>query len=170
MTKTIEECSEVTSLSNFFIKDGEEKEPAYIVLENGEFNIINSNTKELTFIATDSCVYTSDDETRCDCVVHDDKTFCFIELKNCKRTAWKNHREKAEKQLENTIRNFEEKNILNGKNLEAYMCCTCTITNEDTEEKEYTKIQRASNKSEIITYFEDSLNTSLYCDNQKEFK
>jgi len=164
MTKTIEECSESTPLPIFFIKDGENKEPAYLDPNNGEFNIRNFTAKELTFIATDSCVYTSDDEKRCDCVVHDDKTFCFIELKNCKRTNWQNHREKAERQLETTIRNFEAENILNGKNLEAYMCCTCTINNE------YTKIKRASNKSEIITYFEDSLNTSLYCDNQKEFK
>ena len=164
MTKTIEECSEVTSLPAFFIKDGEDKEPAYIDPKKGEFNIINKNEKKLTFIATDSCVYKSDDEKRCDCVMHDDKTFCFIELKNCKRTAWKNHRETAEKQLETTIRNFEAKNIIKDKNLEAYMCCTCTIENE------YTKIKRASNKSEVITYFEDSLNTSLYCHNEKEFK
>jgi len=44
------------------------------------------------------------------------------------------------------------------------MCCTCIIENE------YTKIKKASNKSEIITYFEETLNTSLYCDNKKEFK
>ena len=164
MTKTLEECSEITLLPIFFIKDGEDKEPAYIVLEKGEFNIINANKKKLTFIATDSCVYKSDDEKRCDCVVHDDKTFCFKELKNCKRTNWQKHRETAEKQLETTIRNFEAENIIKDKNLEAYMCCTCTIENK------YTKIKRASNKSEIITYFEDSLNTSLYCHNEKEFK
>lgn len=164
MTKVLEECIEVTSLASFFIKDDKEKEPASIVLENGEFEIINKNKKELSFLPIDGCVYKSDDEKRCDCVVHDDKTFCFIELKNCKRTNWKKYREPAEKQLERTIKNFKSESIIKDKNLEAYMCCTCTIDNE------YTKIKSASNKSEIITYFEESLNTSLYCDNKKEFK
>jgi len=164
MSKSIVECSEIITSSNFFIKDGKEKEPAFIVDKDGEFEIINTNEKEILFIVTDNCMYDSEDETRCDCIISDDKTFCFIELKNCKRTAWKNHREKAEKQLENTINNFKSESAIKDKNLEAYMCCTCIIDDE------YTKIKKASNKSEIITYFEETLNTSLYCDNKKEFK
>ena len=43
------------------------------------------------------------------------------------------------------------------------MCCTCII------DEKYTKIKKASNKSEIIVYFDEVLNTDLYCHNQKEF-
>lgn len=164
MTKIINECSEVISLTNFFIQDGEDNKPVYIVDNNGEFQIINNDKKDLTFIAIDSCIYNSEDDKRCDCAIYDDNTLCFIELKNCKRTAWKSHRENAEKQLEKTINNFKSQSIIKDKNLEAYMCCTCIIDNK------FTKIKKASNKSEVITYFEDTLNTSLYCDAKKEFK
>jgi len=163
MTDKVEQCTQITSDKNFFIIDDNEQNPPYIVEKNGEFEIINNNEKQLSFVAIDSCIYDSQDDTRADCAIYDDKTFCFIELKHSKRTSWKRHRITAEKQLKNTINNFQSLDIIKNKRLEAYMCCTCTLG------KEYTKIKKASNKNEIIRYFDKTLNTNLYCDNKKEF-
>ena len=164
MIDKIEQCTKIINDKNFFIVDDKDKEPPYIVNENGEFEIVNNTKKELFFIAIDSCVYDSKDDTRCDCAIYDEDTFCFIELKRCKRTAWKSHRETAENQLKNTIQTFTKYVITKNKKLEAFMSCNCTINNE------YTKIRKTSNKHETITYFEETLNTSLYCDTKKEFK
>jgi len=164
MTDKIEQCTKMINDSSFFIIDDKEKEPPYLVYKNGEFEVINQNKKELSFISIDSCVYDSKDDTRCDCAIYDEVTFCFIELKHCKRTAWKRHRAKAEDQLKKTIETFEEEGITKDKKLEAFMSCNCTI------DSEYTKIKRISNKFEVITYFKDNLNTDLYCDTKKEFK
>ena len=157
------ECTQIISDNNFFIIDDKENHPPYIVDKNGEFNIINNSKKQLSFIAIDSCIYNSQDDTRCDCAISDNETFCFIELKHTKRTAWKKRRDDAQKQLEATISEFTTKNVTQNKKLEAFMCCNCTIDNE------YTKIRNATNTSEKETYFELALNTSLYCDTKKEF-
>jgi len=163
MINNLLECTKTISDEIFFIIDDKEDEPPYIVGKDGEFKIINSQKKELSFISIDSCIYGEKDIARCDCAIYDDKTFCFIELKHTKTTNWKRRRSDAEKQVEATINNFKNDDIVKGKILEAYMCCNCTIDNE------YTKIQSASNSSEKITYFELELNTSLYCDTKKEF-
>lgn len=163
MINKIKKCTQNINDKHFFIIDDKQNKPAYIVSNNGEFEIINKNTKELCFLAIDDCIYDSTDGTRCDCAIYDDKTFSFIELKHTKRTSWKNSRETAQTQLETAIKEFENLDIISNKKLEAYMCCTCKI---DTN---YTKISKASIKSEIIVYFQDELNITLYCDNKKEF-
>lgn len=150
MIEKLEQCTQLISEKNFFILDDKEEKAPYIVATSGEFEIINNNKKELKFIAIDSFIYNSEDNKRCDCAIYDDGTFCFIELKNSKRTNWHNHRKKAESQLEETIKTFISSGITKNRKLEAYMCCNCKI--------------------EIKVYFQDNLNTSLYCDTQKEFK
>jgi len=158
-------CEQIVSDKNFYIIDDIKSKPAYIISDNGEFNIINNNEKNITFIAIDSCIYNSDDDTRCDFAIYDENNFCFVELKHTeKRTSWKRHRKKAQEQLESTINDFKSVAITDNKQLEAYMCCTCKISNKNT------KIKNASNQIERITYFEENLDTILYCDNQKEFK
>jgi len=157
-------CIESINKKYFFIKDGDNQEPAYIVEENGEFKVVNNTDNDILFLKTDACIYTSKAPKRCDCIVYNDDTLCFIELKSTKRTQWKSWRKSAEEQLKETILNFRNEDITQNKTLEAYMCCTyCDINDK------LTKISRASNNSDTITYFEDELKTALYCDTKKEF-
>jgi len=156
-------CLESVNKKHFFIQDGENQKPAFLVEFNGEFEVINNTDSSINFLKIDSCVYDSSDSKRCDCAIYSDNTFCFLELKNSKRTQWKNHRASAEKQLKSTISDFNDENITKNKTLEAYMCCTCKIDGN------FTKISRASNNYEVQTYFIDELNTKLYCDTKKEF-
>jgi len=164
MQSKIATCLETISKKHFFIADDIEQKPAFIKDTNGQFEVINHTKKDINFLKIDDCIYTSKDDSRCDCAIFDDKIFCFVELKTCKRTAWKTHREKSKKQLENTILNFKNNDIIKNKKLEAYISYTCTINNK------YHKIKKASNSFEIETYFKDVLNTDLYCNNKKEFK
>jgi len=157
------ECLESVEEKHFFIQDGSNQKPAFIVKEKGEFEVINNTRDSINFLKIDSCVYNSDDTKRCDCALYSLDTFCFIELKNSKRTNWKSHRITAENQLKATIIDFIDEGITKNKILEAYMCCTCKIDGN------YTKISRASNNYEVQTYFIDELNTKLYCDTKKEF-
>ena len=163
MQNKINNCLEIISKKHFFIDDDIKNNPAYLKDTNGQFEVINNTNKDINFLKIDDCIYTSKDNTRCDCAIFDEKVFCFVELKTCKRTAWKPHREKSQKQLENTINNFKKNAIIKDKKLEAYISYTCTIN------KEYHKIKKASNSFEIETYFKDELNTDLYCNNKKEF-
>ena len=164
MINNFDNCLESVNKPHFFIRDGEDQKPAFIVDENGEFEVVNNTSNSIYFLKTDSCVYTSKAPKRCDCTIYNDNTFCFVELKLTKRTQWKSWRNSAEEQLEATIRNFKNKDIIQNKTLEAYMCCTyCDINDK------ITKISRATNKNETITYFQDELNTALYCGIKKEF-
>ena len=157
-------CVKSIDKKHFFIQDAENQKPAFIVEKNGEFEVINNTNNPINFLQIDSCVSNSNDSTRCDCAIYNDSTFCFIELKNSKRTNWKAHRTSAEKQLKVTILKFNDESIIQNKSLEAYMCCTCRVDGN------FTKILKASNNFETQTYFIDELNTKLYCDTKKEFK
>ena len=164
MINNFDICLESIDKKHFFIKDGDEQKPAFILKENGEFEVVNSTKNSINFLKTDSYIYTSKAPKRCDCILYNNDTICFIELKLTKRTQWKSWRKSANKQLETTILNFKNEEIAKNKTLEAYMCCTyCDINDK------ITKISRATNKIETITYFEDTLNTALYCATKKEF-
>lgn len=156
-------CTQSVHQQHFSIQDGDDVKPAFLVEKNGEFEVLNNTKSPIHFLKIDSCISNSNDSKRCDCAIYNDDTFCFIELKNSKRTNWKSHRKSAEEQLEATILNFTYENITKNKVLEAYMCCTCII------DENFTKISRASNNYETQTYFIDALNTKLYCDTRKEF-
>ena len=164
MINNFDICLETLSQKQFFIKDDDNQKPSYIVETNGEFKVLNNTNDTIHFLKTDSCVYSSKPPKRCDCILYNNNTVCFIELKHTKRTQWKSKRESAEKQLETTILELKNEKIIQNKTLEAFMCCTFCDINDNI-----TKISRATNKIETITYFEDELNTALYCDNKKEF-
>ncbi|MDF1883321.1 hypothetical protein JHD49_05145 [Sulfurimonas sp. SAG-AH-194-C21] len=158
------ECLETVNKTHFYIQDGDDQKPAFIVENNGEFEVTNNTSSPINFLKTDACVSSSNDNKRCDCAIYNDDTFCFIELKSSKRTNWKSHRETAEKQLKATILDFKNEDIAKNKTLEAYMCCTsCDIDGNRT------RILRASNSSDVQIYFKDILKTRLYCGTKKEF-
>ncbi len=164
MINNFDDCLESIEKKYFFIKDGDDQKPAFIVENNGEFKVINNTSFPINFLKTDSCVSTSTDDKRCDCAIYNDDTFCFIELKTSKRTNWKSHRETAQKQLKATILDFENEDIIKNKKKEAYMCCnSCDIDGN------FTRILSASNSSNIQTYFRDTLETRLHCNTKKEF-
>ncbi len=164
MINNFSECVENINKKRFFIRDGNDQEPVCVAEDNGEFEVTNNTSDFLHLLKTDSCVYISKAPKRCDCIIYNNHTVCFIELKLTKRTQWKSWRNSAEEQLEATILQLKDKDITQNKALEAYMCCTyCDINDK------ITKISRATNKNETITYFEDELNTALYCDTKKEF-
>ena len=45
------------------------------------FLISNPQGKEIHLLAVDHCLFGPADPSRCDCIVFDDKFFCFVELK-----------------------------------------------------------------------------------------
>ncbi|WP_297440407.1 hypothetical protein [Sulfurimonas sp.] len=165
MINNFNHCLESINKKNFFIQDGNDKQPAFIVEKHGEFEVINNTKHPINFLKIDSCVANSTDNSRCDCAIYNNTTFCFIELKCIKPKNLQKNRRKAEKQLEVTIQAFRNKEVLKTKILEAYVCCNCKIGTDSSFEP----ITKKPNNKERIVYFMYELNTKLYCDTKKEF-
>lgn len=89
------------------------------------FSVTNSTNKSIYFFAIDRCLIPANGPERCDCLVTDKKTFCFVEIKEFKSTT-KNtakSRKKARSQLLSTITLFKSTVVLPiNCVLEAYMC------------------------------------------------
>ena len=156
-------CLQEISEKSFFIIDDENQKPAKIVDSNGQFGVINNTINSLNFLQIDDCVYKSGDESRCDCAIFNSDTFCFIELKTCKKKNSKANRRKAENQLEETIIKFENHYYLKGEKLEAYVCLTC---NRDDK---LVHIPSTANQDKKLE-FEEEYNTKLEYLCNKEFK
>ena len=165
MINNFDECLESVEEKHFFIQDGSNQKPAFIVKEKGEFEVINHTSDSINFLKTDSCISDSNDTKRCDCAVFNNDTFCFIELKCIRASKFTTNRKKAETQLEATIDNFKDEDILSNKNLEAYVCLNCKIDENDGFES---ITQRPRNKDKE-THFLFNLNTRLYYATKKEF-
>jgi len=158
-------CLESVEKKHFFIQDGDDQEPAFIVLDNGEFKVINKTDSPIYFLKIDSCVYGSNDDSRCDCAIYNDNTFCFIELKCIRPSKFSQNRKKAESQIEATIKDFHNEEVIQNKNLEAYVCLNCqTKVTENFE-----PITQTPRNNEQATHFMLNLNTSLYYGTKKEF-
>ena len=164
MLNNIDDCLEVELSEHFFIQDNDDKNPAFINYDFGQFEVINKIHKDIHFLKIDDCIYKSNDSSRCDCAVFDDKVFCFIELKTCKIKSQKYNRVKADKQLKQTIMKFKNEDIVNGKKLEAYACLTCKTIDE--------KLTRITNaySQDVIFEFEEDLDVELQYECIKEFK
>ena len=156
-------CLQFIIKKSFEIFDHEEDKKCYILEENGQFKVINTNEKEIGFIAVDECLFNSSDGSRADCIIFDDEVFCFIELKHCKNKNIPRNRQKAKKQLITTIEFFKEKINIEQK-LEAYICVTCS-----SNEEKITMTPRANNE-EAQLEFEEFLDTQLFYKCEKEFK
>ena len=165
MINNFNTCVESIDEKLFFIQDGDNQKSAFIVEKNGEFEVANNTSDPIKFLKIDSCVSNSSDNTRCDCAIYNSDTFCFIELKCIKPTSFSKNRKKAEKQLEATIEEFDNEDIIKNKNLEAYVCSNCK-TEKDTSYEPITQQPKNTNQT---TYFEFELNTKLYYSTKKEF-
>ena len=103
---------------------------------------------------------------KCDCIVFNDETFCFIELKTFqseKATTKTKRRKNAEEQLRSSISHFSNEEITKEKQKEAYIALSCM------RDGKLTKIPNISNQETTVEFDED-LDTSLYYECKKEFK
>ena len=157
-------CLEIVTQKAFEIFDHKEDKKCHIIEENGQFKVINSNQKEIGFLAVDECLFDSSEGSRSDCIIFDDEVLCFIELKHCKnkKQLITKHRRKSKNQLIMTIEYFQ-KNIKMDRKLEAYICVTCS-----SEEGKITMTPRANNEQAQLE-LEEYYNTALFYKCEKEF-
>ena len=152
-------CIKTISSKEFDIYDCEEEKRCYIATEYGQFRVINSLEKEITFLAIDKCLFFDSDRfKKCDCVVFDNDTICFIEIKACKFKQRKYNKKTAISQLKSTIEIFRKELDID-KKIEAYLCIGMNPENPP----------RASTSDRILE-FEEELDTKLFDGCQKEFK
>lgn len=111
------------------------------------FTVENPTRRAIHFLAIDHCLFSDKDVTRCDCAVFDEKTFCFVEIKETDTAARRSaHYNKAKDQLKMTIRHFQERMTFTTKRIEAYACVGRTLTrparqtNDLNEEVEFADI------------------------------
>ena len=146
---------------DFQFIDNIEGQKAYLIESNGQFKVTNLNKKEIGFLAVDDCLFDSSDGSRADCIIFDNDTLCFIELKSCKNKNIPPNRRKAKSQLIAIIEFFQERIKLD-KKLEAYICVTCL------SDYKVTMTPRPSN-IEAQAEFEEFYNTQLFYKCDKEF-
>jgi len=152
-------CLETLLDEKFEIYDCEEEKRCYICETDGHFQVLNPNKKEVSFLAVDKCLFFDDDTfQKCDCIVFDSETICFIEIKECKPKRRKGHKKSAEKQLKSTIEIFKTKLTID-KKIEAYLCVGCSAT----------RPSRTASSKNAQAEFLMQLNTMLFDGCQKEF-
>lgn len=161
------ECLEVKTDPQLQIRDhDEDNKPcvfeAKVTEDENVFSIDNPTTKELCFIAVDQCLLFNDSPKRCDCILFDDQTFCFIELKLSvtSRRQGAARAKEAREQLEHTIQYFLNNidHILKGYLLEAYVVMHPTI---------YPK--RSASRDIVFERFRNDLGIHLFEQNWKKF-
>lgn len=166
MKNRLEECTDSITEKHFFIEDGGDQKPAFISFENGEFEVTNNTNNSIYFLRTDSCLYNSKDPKRCDSVIYNDNTICFIELKCIKPKNFADNSQNAKEQIEETIINFQKHGILQDKkNREAFISLNCHKKKNGC----YEPITKKPKNNTVFADFRTRLNTKLYYDTKKEF-
>ena len=118
-------CLQTSTEIEFCVFDTEAKQCAIQTDSGGlkHFTIENPTGRDIHFLAIDNCLFSDNDITRCDCAVFDEKTFCFIEIKETETAARRSvHYQKAKEQLKATIQHFQERMTFTTKRIEAYAC------------------------------------------------
>lgn len=147
------------------IYDHKEEKCCYIDgLQEKEFEVINLKQSKLYFIAVDSCLLSSSDPSRSDCMIFDDKVVCFIELKKCKRKNVKDNQKGATDQLESFVQYFRENELDRNKKLEAYVCVNCIRTGETIS-----RVPRRGKDMSRQEFFLTNYKTKLLYKCEKEF-
>ncbi len=124
------------------------------------FTVTNDTGKPIYLLAVDGCLMTSSEPSRCDCVVFNDKTLCFIEIKTTSFSQRKEQRKKAENQLEASLNYFREKIHFDEKHdIEAYVCLL--------DSKKFTPCIRSGSVSRVLEF--EEMGVSLFYDNKKLF-
>jgi len=159
------ECFEIVTDKEFEIYDCKEDDEdcstgrCYIRVD-GDFKVINPNLKDIGFLAVDKCIFFDADKIKkCDCIVMDNDTLCFIEIKDCKSKNRSNRKREAKKQLKSTIEIFESKVKIN-RIKEAYLCVGVSQA----------RPSKLASSMDSRIEFEEELETQLFDGCQKEFK
>jgi hypothetical protein len=158
-------CYEVVNHKEFDIYDCKEDNESSTtgrcyIQQDGDFKVINLNQKKIGFLAVDKCVFFDEDTIKkCDCIIMDDETLCFIEIKDCKSRNRSNRKREAKKQLKSTIEFFESKVEVN-RTKEAYLCVGVSRT----------RPSKLASSMDSRIEFEENLDTRLFDGCQKEFK
>ena len=166
MINNISTCTNTINHKQFYIQDDIANQPAYIKYDFGQFEVINNTQKNINFLQIDDCLEFENNNSRCDCVIFDDKVFCFIELKtisSIKNTIKTKRRKKSENQLRYTIEEFDKNGIIQHRNKEAFVSISCFQDNK------LSKVPNI-NSQDTILEFEEDYKTTLYYECKKEFK
>lgn len=157
-------CFEIITKKNFEIYDCKAEDTSCTtgrcyIKESGDFLVLNPNEQEISFLAVDKCIFLDDDATqRCDAIIYNNDTICFIEIKDCKSKNRSARKKDAKKQLKTTIELFENK-INIEKNREAYLCVGTSQT----------RPSKLASGMDAFVEFEEDLNTMLFDGCQKSF-
>ena len=157
-------CLEIITDTQFSIYDSESGR-CLIQKENDgiiHFTVKNPNKKDIGFLAIDKCIFMDNDNIeRCDFAVFDNKTFCFIEIKETARRKSENSK-KARSQLLTTIQEFIKKIDFSNMRLEAYVVVGL----------DFSEVKPASKAQDLVTTLEFmEYKVTLFHDgNEKKFK
>lgn len=101
--------AEIFSVAEECKSDGQ-KGKCYIIenTEEGILKVSNSSKKAIFLLAIDDCIFSSADQSRCDCAVFDDKKFYFIEIKDSSMRQRQGDRKDACSQLKNSLEFFTQ--------------------------------------------------------------
>lgn len=113
------DCIETMNDEKFQILD--QSPGKCIISDDGDFQVINPNKKDIHFLAIDHCLL-PDDIKKCDFAIFDDTLFVIVEMKNVKTKSRRVKKREAIKQLINTIEIFRKKIDFVGNDLEAIIC------------------------------------------------
>lgn len=109
------DCSESIREKSFWIKDSENGFSEICTSVDGQLFVINKFGITVDFLKIDSCVYSPNDEERCDCSLSTTEKIYFIEFKEkedfSNNKSKRRSRKKAISQLASTINNFKLFNI-----------------------------------------------------------
>ena len=124
-----------------------------------QFTVENTSDKPVHFLAVDHCILTDSDPKKCDFILFDQTTMCFVEVKTASMRQRKVQRKRAKEQLTAIIQRFREELPCENEQFEAYVCVLSEV--------EGRPINRASLLNEVEEF--DLIGATLYHQNQKTF-
>jgi hypothetical protein len=112
-------CLEEICLPAFEVIDDQQNLPCRLLIDgqSGQFRIENPREHNLHFFKIDNCILLTQDGSKCDFAVFNADEIIFVELKKIEANTMSGHRKRKSKrndaydQLENTLKNFQGKNI-----------------------------------------------------------
>lgn len=148
--------------SIFYVRDNPISKRCYAHSDSDgviHFTVENRLDKSVHFLAVDHCILWDSDPQKCDFILFDQTTLCFVEVKTASMRQRKAQRKKAKDQLLATIRQFREELPCKNEQLEAYVCVLSDV--------EGRPINRASLLDEVEEF--DLVGATLYHQNHKTF-
>jgi len=149
-------CIEIYT-DNFDVQDNreDEKKPCYKVeFGTGEFSII-TNENEVNFLKIDACILFEKDGKKCDFAVFTDDKFVLVELKQIKKGTKNDNkkkqklRNKAYKQLENTLKIFTDELDLSKYQISEKLHAIPAIFDLNNPVKEFPKSSTGMNNARV---------------------